>query len=340
VALLVVACGGSGNDEDPEQVLQQTFENPTPIRSGTFDLDVRIETSGGQNPGELEAKLGGKFQSQGPNQLPLFDFDVSLHGEGGSQSFSGNGGLSSTGDQAFVKFQGTEYSVPRGLYDQFVTSYAQLQSESGSKRGSGLLQSLGIDPSNWVTDLSNDGIEDVEGTKTIHISGKADVGKLVKDLKTIARRAGGAAGNVDPAEFDRLNDTIESGEIDVNSGEDDKLLRRLQLDFELKPPEGTPGAPESVDVFFQLNLAVVNQPQTVTALASAPPLKTLLDRYGIDLGNLGSALRGGLGTGGALPESGGTTKPPSSSAILRYQECIQQASGAAALQECAALLGQ
>jgi hypothetical protein len=339
-ALLVAACGAGGNDEDPQQVLDQTFSNPTSIRSGTFDLDVRIETSGGESPGEFEAKLGGRFQSRGPDQFPLFDFDVSLKGEGGSQSFSGNGGLTSTGDQAFVKFQGTEYSVPRGLYDQFVTSYAQLHSQSGSKRGSWLLQSLGIDPSNWVTDLSNDGTEDVEGTKTIHISGKADVGKLVEDLKTIARRAGGAAGKVDPAEFDRLNDTIESGEIDVNSGEDDKLLRRMQLDFELKPSEGTPGAPESVDVFFQLNLAAVNQPQTITAPSSAQPLKPLLDRYGIDLGNLGSALRGGLGTGGALPESGGTTTPPSSSAILRYQECISQASGAAALQKCAALLGQ
>jgi hypothetical protein len=339
-ALLVTACGDGGNDEDPQQVLNQTFSNPTSIRSGTFDLDVRIETSSGESPGKFEAKLGGRFQNRGPDQFPLFDFDVSLKGEGGSQSFSAAGGLASTGDRAFVKFQGTEYSVPQALYDQFVTTYAQLQSQNRSNQATGLLQALGIDISNWLTDLKNEGTEDVEGTRTIHITGEANVPQLVEDLKRIARRAGSAAGGVNPAEFDRLEDTIESGEIDVNSGEDDKLLRRLQLDFELKPPKGTPGAPDSVDFFFQLNLADVNGPQSIQAPANSQPLQNLLDRYGIDLGRLGNALRGGLGSSGALPESGGSTAAPSQSATQRYQECLQQASGVAELQQCAGLLGQ
>jgi hypothetical protein len=339
-ALVISACGGGGNDENPQQVLDQTFSNPTSIRSGTFDLDVRIETSGGESSGKFEAKLGGRFQSRGPDQFPLFDFDVSLRGEGGSQSFSGAGGLTSTGDRAFVMFQGTEYSVPQALYDQFVTTYSQLQSQNRSNQTTGLLQALGIDISNWLTGLKNEGTEDVEGTRTIHITGEANVPQLVEDLKKIARRAGSAAGGVNPAEFDRLEDTIESGEIDVNSGEDDRLLRRLQLDFELEPPEGTPGAPDSVDFFFQLNLADVNGPQSIQAPANSQPLQNLLDRYGIDLGRLGNALRGGLGSSGALPESGGSTAAPSQSATRRYQECLQQASGVAELQQCAALLGQ
>jgi hypothetical protein len=340
LAFALVACGGGGNDEDPEQVLHETFGNPTPIRSGTFDLDLRIETSGGESPGKLEAKLGGRFESRGPNQFPLFDFDVSLHGEGASQSFSGSGGLTSTGDAAFVKFQGTEYAVPKPLYDQFVTTYAQLQSRNRSNGQAGLLSTLGIDISKWLTDLNNEGIEEVEGSKTIHITGKANVPQLVDDLKKIAQRAGAAAGKVNPASLDQLEGVIESGDVDVNSGETDKLLRRLQLDFELKPPPGTPGAPDSVEVFFQLNLADVNNPQSIEAPASPQPLQNLLDRYGIDLGNLGKALRGGLGTSGALPESGGSTSPPGASASQRYQECLQRASGVAELQQCAAILGQ
>jgi hypothetical protein len=342
-ALLIAACGGGGNDEDPQQVLEQTFSNPTSIRSGLFDLDVRIETSGGESPGKFEAKLGGRFQSRGSEQFPLFDFDVSLTGEGGSQSFSGAGGLTSTGDQAFVKFQGTEYSVPQALYQQFVTTYAQLQSQSSSSggvQGAGLLQALGVDPSKWLSDLKNEGTEEIQGTETIHITGEANVSQLVDDLKKIAQRAGTAAGNIDPAQFDRLEGTIESGELDVNSGEDDKLLRRLQLDFELKPPEGTPGAPDSVDFFLQLNLADVNRPQSIQAPANSQPLQNLLDRYGIDLGRLDDELRGGLGSSGALPESGGSTAQPSQSATQRYQECLQQASGVAELQQCASILGQ
>jgi hypothetical protein len=116
-ALLLAACGGGGAGEDPQQVIHETFSNPTSIRSGTLDLDVKIETSGGQSPGTLEVKLGGKFQSQGSGQFPKFDFDVSLRAESGSQNFSGSGGLTSTGDGAFVNVQGTEYSVPRQVYD-------------------------------------------------------------------------------------------------------------------------------------------------------------------------------------------------------------------------------
>ena len=78
-ALLIAACGGGGgDDEDAQQVLQQTFSNPTTIRSGTFDLLVKLETSGGDNPGSFEAKLGGKFASQGANQFPKFDVDASV----------------------------------------------------------------------------------------------------------------------------------------------------------------------------------------------------------------------------------------------------------------------
>lgn len=338
-ALLISACGGGGNDQDPQQVLHQTFSNPTPIQSGALDLSVRIETSGGDNPGSLEVKLGGPFQSRPKGQFPEFAFDVSLKAESGSQSFSGIGGLTSTGDQAFVNFQGTDYAVPQRLYDQFVTSYTQLQGKSPSQ-GTGLLQRLNINPANWLTELKNEGTEDVEGTKTIHISGQANVSQIVTDLKTIADQAGSAVGNVDVGRLDQLKGVIQSGDVDVNSGETDKLLRRLKLSFDLKPPAGTPGAPDSLTFVMLLNLADVNKPQTIQAPANPQPLQSLLQRYGINLGNLGSALRGGAGTSGALPGSGGSTTAPSPSATQAYQQCLSQASGQAELQRCAGLLGQ
>jgi hypothetical protein len=334
-ALLVAACGGGSNKEDPQQVLNQTFSNPTSIQSGTMDLDLRIETSGGDNPGTLEVKLGGKFQSQGSGQFPKFDFDVSLHGESGSQSTSGAGGITSTGDQAFINVQGTDYAVPQQLYDEFTSTYAQLQSQGSSGKSTGLLQALNIDPANWLTNLKNDGTEDIEGANTIHISGQANVPQIVQDLKTIAQKAGNAVPNVNTAQLNRLDDVIQSGDIDVNSGESDKLLRRLQLSFDLKPPPGTPGAPDSLTLEMQLNLADVNKPQTIQAPANAQPLENLLRGLGVDLGD---ALRGGLGTSGALPESGGSTKAPSGSAIEAYRQCLSQASGQTALQQCANLL--
>src|SRR3954470_14889879 len=92
IAVVLAACGGGGNGEDPQQVLQQTFSNPTSIDSGTFDLDVKLETSGGENPGSFEVKLGGKFASQGADKFPKFDIDASVKAESGTQDLSGTGG--------------------------------------------------------------------------------------------------------------------------------------------------------------------------------------------------------------------------------------------------------
>lgn len=339
-ALLIAACGGGGNSEDPQQVLQQTFSNPTSIESGTFDLDFRIETSGGDNPGSFEAKLGGKFANQGRDQFPKFDIDASVKAESGSQSFSGSGGLTSTGDQAFINFQGTDYAVPQQLYDEFTTTYAQLQGQKGSGNSASLLGALGISPASWLTDLNNDGTTDVEGTKTIHISGSANVPKLVTDLKAIAQRAGSAVGSVNTQQLSQLNDVVKSGDIDVYSGEDDKLLRRFQIHVDLKPPPGTPGAPDSVSVDIQLNLADVNHAETFAAPPNPQPLNELFQSLGVSPGQLDNKLRGGLGTSGALPESGGSTKAPTPSGVQAYEQCLSQASGSAELQKCGDLLSQ
>src|SRR5207244_11916915 len=127
------------------------------------------------------------------------------------------------------------------------------------------------------------------------------------DVKKIAEKAGSTVGNVDISRLDQLSGVIQSGDVDVYTGENDKLLRRLQLSIELKPPPGTPGAPDSLSLDLQLNFADVNKPQSIQAPANAQPLQNLLSRAGIDLGRLGGAIRGGLGTSGALPESGGST---------------------------------
>jgi hypothetical protein len=337
-ALLLAACGGSGGGEDPTQVLNDTFSNPTGIHSGTFDLDAKVETSGGTSPGRLEVKLGGRFQTRGGGQFPAFDVDVSLRQESGSQTGTGAGGLISTGNSAFVKFQGTDYAVPQPLYDEFIASYAQLQGQR-SNQGTGLLSALGIHLTDWITDLKNEGSYDIEGTKTTHISGKLNVQKFVEDLKTIARRAGRSVGSIDTAQLDRLNQTVQSGDIDVYSGESDRLLRGLRMSFDLKPPPA-PGAPDSLTIDLELNLSDVNKPQTIEAPPSSQPLQVLLQQRGINLGNLGSGIRGSLGNGGALPESGGSTTAPSASATQQYQQCLSQARGAAAIQRCANLLGQ
>ena len=212
---------------DPERHVRPRPEDPS--------------TEGGEDPGSFEAKLGGPFQGGG-DQFPQFDVDASVKAESGSQTLSGSGGLTSTGRVGVPQLPGHRVRDRPGALRPV---REHLHAAPGPERlpGAGLLGTLGISPANWLTDVTNEGTADVDGTETIHVSGKADVPALVEDLKTIARSAGGAGGNVNPDQLDRLNDTIQSADLDVYTGEEDRTLRKLDASLEAKPPRGTPGAP-------------------------------------------------------------------------------------------------
>ena len=52
---------------------------------------------------------------------------------------------------------------------------------------SSIFERFGVDPQTWLTNLSNEGDEDVEGTETIHIHGDADVEQIFSDFARIVR---------------------------------------------------------------------------------------------------------------------------------------------------------
>ncbi len=225
--------------------------------------------------------------------------------------------------------------MPQELFDQFSTTYQQLQQQSQSKGDQGnLLQSLGIDPTNWLTDLSNEGTEDVEGTETVHISGQADVPKLVEDIKKIAQNAPNLGRRVTPqqlGQLDQLTAIIKSAEFDIFSGASDNLLRKIDANLELTPPAGTAGAPDSVTLEVSLTISDVNEPQTISAPSGAQPL-----------GESPPAVRDRPQPARWRPprwprrrrrpaKSGGSQAAPSGGASQAYLECLQQAQGEAAV---------
>jgi hypothetical protein len=336
----IAACGGGGGggggDEDPQEVLQATFSNDQSIESGVFDLSVTVDSQGGDQPGKVDITLGGPFDGQGEG-LPKFDVDASVSADTSQGNVDFSGGLTSTGDSAFVNFQDTDYEVPKELFNQFATTFTKLEAKGQSQDQSGnFLKQLGIDPTNWLTDLSNEGNEDVEGTDTIHVSGQADVPKLLDDVQTIAEKAGPAAQTLTPQQLSQAEDAIKTADFDVYSGTDDDLLRKISAQLEIEPPAGTPGSPDSVSLDFSITFSDVNEGQSISAPTGAKPLADLLGQFGIDPSQLGGALQGGLG--GGVTQSGGTTTPPTSGASQAYLQCLQSAQGAEALQQCDELL--
>jgi hypothetical protein len=330
--------GGGSSDEDPEAVLRATFSNDQSIQSGKFDLSLQIEAVGGDQPGNVDITLGGPFDGSGEG-LPKFDVDADVKADTSQGNFDFTGGLTSTGDAAFVNFQDNDYDVPQELFDQFASTFTRLQDQSKQQSGQSgnFLSQLGIDPTNWLTDVQNDGTEDVDGTETVHVSGAANVQKLLDDIQTVAQNAGPAAQRLTPDQLTKASDAIKTADFDVYSGTDDDLLRKLSATIEITPPEGTAGSPDSLNVDFSLTFSDVNESQSISAPTDTQPLTDLLQQFGIDPSQLGGALRGGLGSGG-LPQSGGSTAPPSSSASQAYLQCLQTAQGQAGLAQCAELL--
>ena len=301
------------------------------MNSGTFDLSFDVSVEGGDDEGSVDASISGPFQG-GDGSVPQFDLTASADVQSSAQDFSGEAGLISTGDSAFVNFQGTDYEVPADLFNQFKSSYEEAQKQSNQNADGNFLANLGIDPTNWLTDLSNEGNEDVEGTETIHISGEADVPKLVEDLKTIADRVPQAADQVSPAQLsqlDQLTDLVESADFDIYTGSDDDILRKLEANLTINPPEAE-GGPDSVDVGFSLTLGDLNEPQSISGPSNAQPLGDLLQQFGVDPSQLG-ALGASTGSGGS---GGGGT------ASQAYLDCLANAQGADALDQCEALLSQ
>jgi hypothetical protein len=342
-AALVAGCGGSGGgDEDPQQVLDETFSNDETVNSGVLDLSLSASAEGDEG-GDIDASLSGPFQGdeQKEGEFPQFDLTVDASGEGGGQSFDFEGGLIATSNQAFVEYQGDAYEVPSAFFNQIKRAsqqaQRQAQSQGDDEDAGAVFEQLGIDPSGWVTSLENEGDEDVEGAETIHIRGDADVAAILDDIRTASERAGGEAFDED--EISEVEDAVDEASIDVYSGKDDRILRRLDVNLALTPPEDSDASVDNVDIEFSVTLGDVNEEQTIEAPSNAQPFSGLEQALGLPPGILEGALGGDLSGGGGLGglDSGTGSqkvKPDAGTASNKYLQCLSQAQSAEEAQDC------
>jgi hypothetical protein len=331
VPATVAACGGSSSSSsaDPQQVLHQTFSNPKSITSGKLALDLSANVEGSQS-GSFSASIDGPFQSSSDKtQFPQLDLSAKVSGQGsGSPSISFEGALIVTQQNAYVSYQGTNYQIPTALYDRFKSAYQQQakvsQSSGASSSASSIFNRLGIDPSKWLTNETNEGTTDVDGQSTVHISGDADVGRIITDLSHVAQSVPGASSQgISPSTLDQVKGAVKKAHIDIYSGESDHLLRKLAVALDIAPPSGSASGVSDISIDFSLELTDVNQPQTISAPPNPKPLSQLTQQ----LGGIGAL--GGL-SGTPDSGSGGSTSVPSPSSGINqkaYLKCIQSAQG-------------
>jgi hypothetical protein len=333
LALVAVGCGGgesadSGTDVD--QLLDETFSGDKSIESGRLSIALGLESDGGQGP--VTVKISGPFQSEGEGRLPQVDIEGSL--EGGGQSLSG--GVTATEDAAYVSFGGDTYEVAGPVFEQFKAGYEQSAKEASGEKGQSLA-SLGIDPRRWLTNAQNEGEAKVGDTDTIKITGDVDVPKLLDDVNAALEkiRALGVQGaeqipdRLTDAEKRQTAEAIDDLSVEIYTGADDRILRRIVIALGLELPEGTTVAgqgAQSADIRFDLQLLDVNEDQEIEAPENAKPFEELLKQFdGLGLG-LGLGSLGGTG-GGEQPN------------VDEYSDCVQNALGDDdAVRKCADLL--
>ncbi len=332
VAAGLVACGGGDDGEDPQQVLEQTFEQDKDYSSGILKIDLLVE---GDASGIFDVKLDGPFQNA-EGGFPSFDLVADVNIERGEQSFGFSGGLISTGDGAFVNFQDTDYAFDKQSFAVFKQLFLSVQRQGGQQEEGGSL----INFTDFLTELENEGTEDVEGTETIHIAGRADAAKFVEAVRAVPG-SGAALRNNPLAQQPEL---VTRSDFDVFTGKDDKRLRKLEADIAYNQPQGTSaGGDRSVSVKFTLTFADLGEPQTIAAPTNPRPVRELLQRYGGDLsgvlGGIGGSPAGGGDTGGGA--GGGaapTPTPPSDESTQEYLDCLSEAQGQEEVQACSEFL--
>lgn len=326
--VVLPGCGGGGSsDADPQEVLDTALGSGEGSDSGVLEVTLDVSSTGGQ-AGNLVAEIAGPFSSNGADALPSVDFDVTAAIDSGDSSFDFEGGLTITGDGAWVGFDGDEYQLDDATFEAVKASYEQSASEqTGGDQGS--LEQFGIDPQSWVTDLTNEGTEDLDGTEVVHVSGAADVPKLIADLNDVAQQTGQAT-DLDAATLSELEDTVTDASIDVYAADGDYSLRKIEIGLTLADPRGGSG---EVSVVLAIGISDPGSEQSIEAPSDSQPLDDLLNQIpggAAALGGIGGA--GGTGAAQSAP-------PQVADSAEKYYDCIAEAETSQAVDDCAALLG-
>jgi hypothetical protein len=286
-ALLWAGCGG----EDPKETLDKAFSKPIQSAKVTLNAEAKVNGSG-QLSQPVKFTLTGPYQSNGDNKIPSFKWDLSLGGGGQTLQV----GLTSTGDNAFVTFQGSDYEVGE---QEIARVNQQIAQQGGQKPGGRSLKDFGVDPRNWVTSEEDKGDEKVAGVETTHISAGLDVKALFNDLNKTIDKAGAAAGNatgtsapqkLTDQQIDQIAQIVKDPKFDVYVGKDDDIVRRIAVALNFQVPQGAQqqaGGASTGNLTFSIEFADVGKKQTITAPTNPKPITQLQKDV--------QALRGALG---------------------------------------------
>ena len=347
LALALSSCGGDDiAAKSATGVLAETFGPDKPVGSGKVDFRFSFDSKGLKGlDGPLKLALKGPFASSGKQKLPRFDFDLVIDVAGQALT----AGAVSTGDHGWLKLAGENFALGEKTFAQFRTRYEQDQKKA-AKSDNPTFRALGVDPKRWLASPEKAGSETVGGAETVHVTSKVDVPALLEDLNKLLGRANatgavaaaGAAGRVPRTltgeQRAQIAKSIKSTRLDVYSGKDDGILRRLTIRVTFDVPadlRDAAGGLTTGTLGLDLVMSELNEKQDVAAPGTSRPLSDLTQA-----GATGAAPGAGTATGEAPPASApATPQVDPNSPDAEYRACIDAAgTSIAEAQKCAPLL--
>jgi len=337
-ATAVASCGGGG-EEDVQSLLDKAFKRNVGSADLKIDAELRLEGVPSLNR-PVRIRASGPYR-ENRGRLPSLDLEVSLGTDGGGQTIAT--GFLSTGDRAFVKFQDVYYEQSRA---EVARTNRQIRERSGRRSS---LRALGLNPRSWLAEAEDGGEEEVVGETTVHVTGKLDVARVLRDLNQLLKAEGGAFGSAtsqrppDPlteGQVQQAADAIKDPTFDVYVGKDDDIVRRVAGRIKVDVPKGARaagGAVEGGSLRFSVELSDVNGDQRIEAPSKARPLSDLTKSLGA--GTL-PGLGGGVGSADRRPAPSEAPSGSSSERFKDYSACLEKANprDTVALQRCADLL--
>lgn len=244
--LAFAGCGGEDSGP-PGPALQQTAANLAKIETAVLHLSVRMKPKDGQ---EFGYEIDGPVQLAEEGELPLADVEYTQLANGQEDTVR----LVLTEDGGRVERDGERTALTEA-------QVAELR-ESGSLLGQDGLETLDLEQ--WIVDPERS--DGPDGTEKI--TGEVDVATAMAGLAALS---GVLAQDVTLTAEQRkqVADAVEESHFELVTGDEDRLLRGLTLDFTLdaEVPEDLRDAigDEVVGATFSFDLELedVNEPVSI-----------------------------------------------------------------------------
>jgi len=290
IALLALGCGDDSepaSDESPLTLLQTAAGKK--IDSAKVQIRAAADIPGFPILGDRLSLTATGPVAMDADGAPALDLDAMLRA--GGQAFPTR--ITAVDGDVYVDFQGLSYQVDPEMLAMLPLGHGK----GSAKQGATSLKSLGIDPSDWLTNAKVEDGEDIGGDSTRLITGTVDEQAVLADVLKAAdspaardqiEKSGDAAKGLpelNEENLDKVAEAIEKVSVEVNV-DDDGYARRLYASLRFKMPEDIKNAAyEGGTVSFELIFDEIGGVTVNVAPPANPrPLSDLFDFAGVIFG--------------------------------------------------------